>query len=511
MCENMTKSLKSFLIEADNAIESAPEQMKVAGRSIRVLIIQGPVVKGVESLLPQVEDDGGEGIGFKPPLGILYLATYLAKNSPHTVKVIDSVAERLSFEEIVEKATEFKPDVVGISAWTDFWYPAYRTGELLKQALPAVHLTYGGPHLGIYPEETLAVPFVDSVVCGDGERPFLYLCNLISNDTVDNSFNGLHFKEFGVKPGDGTFFVEGDLDALPIPDRTFLSLDNYGSVLGKRNNITTMITSRGCPHRCTFCKLNFQKNLARSAESVVEEFHQIHALGISEVEIYDDTFTWSRKRLREICEGLIEANLDIIWAVRDRVSSSSVDDGLLDLMYKAGCRRIHYGIESGVQHIIDRMQKKITLEQARKAVELAKNAKMTVLTYFMIGSLDETVEDMRKSIEFAKSLDADYAQFSITIPYAGTEMYKEGLASGLISMDYWGEYARNPVPDFVVPQLIENHADLATLKKIQKEAMRSYYFRPKYIFRELMKLGSVSEFLRKARMGIQLAESVYVK
>lgn len=507
----MAENLKDFLIKSYDAIESAPEKMKVAGRSIRVLIIQGPSAQCVKSLLPQVEDDGGEGIGFKPPIGVLYLATNLSRNSPHTVKVIDAIAERLSYEEIIEKAVEFKPDLVGISAWTDFWYPACRTGELIKQALPDIHLTYGGPHLGIYPKETLAFPFVDSVICGDGETPFLYLCNLVSNDTVDNSFNGLHFKEFGVKPAPCTFFVEGNLDALPILDRTLLPLENYGSVLGKNKHITTMITSRGCPHRCTFCKLTFQKNLARSAESVVEEFRQIHALGIREVEIYDDTFTWSRKRLSEICKSLIDAELGIIWAARDRVSSSSVDDGLLDLMYKAGCRRIHYGIESGVQRVIDRMKKRITLEQAKKAVTLAKAANMTVLTYFMFGNIDETVEDMYKTIEFAKSLDADYAQFSITIPYAGTEMYKEGLATGLISKDYWDEYARNPTPHFTIPQLIDNHADFATIKKIHGEALRSYYFRPKYILRELRKLTSMHEFLRKARMGLHLAKAVYLK
>jgi anaerobic magnesium-protoporphyrin IX monomethyl ester cyclase len=508
----VAEKLKDLLLRSGTAAETAPETMRTAKRSIRAMLIQPPTTGGVRSLLPHVSNDGGEGIGFKPPLGILYVASTLAARSQHQIKLIDAVAERLTFEQVVQRVVDYAPEVVGISAWTDFWYPSYRTAELIKQALPNVHLTVGGPHIGIYPQETLDVPFVDSVVVGDGEIPFLYLCNMVANGAVtDNSMQGLHLKAHGVKPAPDTFYIHGTLDDLPHPDRTLLPIRNYGSVLAHGRYVTTMITSRGCPHKCTFCKLNFQKNIARSAESVVDEFRQIHALGVGEVEVYDDTFTWSRKRLIAICEGLIEADLGIEWAIRDRVSASSIDEETLGLMYRAGCRRIHYGVESGAQHVIDRMKKRITLEQARRAVKVAKAANMTVLTYFMFGNLDETVEDMRKTIDFAIELNADFAQFSVTIPYAGTEMYDEARAAGFIEEDYWGRYARNPEPDFLPPKLIENNADLKTLLKVRDEAVRRFYFRPRFILKEVRGLRNLSEFVRKARMGIQLAQSVYVK
>lgn len=480
-------------------------------RPIRVVLIQPPARHGVKSLLPQVEEDGGEGIGFKPPLGILYCASTLKAQSPHEVWVIDAMAEQLDFEAIVRRVVAINPDVVGISAWTDFWYPAYRTGQLIKEALPQTHLSYGGPHLGIYPQQTLAVPFVDSVIVGDGEMPFLYLCNMVANGAVDNSVSGLHVKPHEVKLGNELFFIQGSLDELPNPDRTLLPVQNYGSVLAKGDLVTTMITSRGCPYLCTFCKLNFQKTLARSAEDVLEEFREIHALGIREVEIYDDTFTWSKKRLVEICEGLIKADFGITFAVRDRVSSQSVDPETLRLLYRAGCRRIHYGIESGVPHVIEKMKKKITVDQAARAVTLAKEAGITVLVYFMFGNLGESRDDMKRTIDFALSLDADFAQFSITIPYAGTEMYDEALAEGIITHDYWEAYASHPVPDFMPPQLIENIVDRKTLLTMRDEAVRRFYFRPRFILKELRNLRSASEFIRKARMGMQLAQSVYVK
>jgi radical SAM superfamily enzyme YgiQ (UPF0313 family) len=188
-----------------------------------------------------------------------------------------------------------------------------------------------------------------------------------------------------------------------------------------------------------------------------------------------------------------------------------VDPDTLRLLYRAGCRRIHYGIESGSQQVIDKMKKRITTEQAKRAVSLAKEAGITVLAYFMFGNLNETREDMKETIDFALSLDADFAQFSITIPYAGTEMYEEALKEGIITSDYWADYARRPTPDFVPPQLIENMVDRRTMLAMRDEAVRRFYFRPRFILKELASLRSASEFVRKARMGMQLAHSVYTK
>lgn len=499
---------RSDVLRATDLDDAVNENWVTPKRPIRILLVQPSSVGAVRSLLPQVEE-GGEGIGYKPPLGLLYVATTVNERTPHEVRVIDAQAQQLSFEDVAEQARDFRPDVVGISAWTDWWYPAYRTGELIKEAVPGCHLTYGGPHLGIYPQETLDVPFVDSVVVGDGELPFLYLCNMVANGVEDNAVPGLHFKKSGVKPGHDTFYILKDLDSLPIPDRTLLPIELYGSVLGKGEYVTTMITSRGCPYKCTFCKLNFQKTLCRSAENVLAEFRQVHALGIREIEIYDDTFTWSKKRVQEICEGIVREGIQVEWAVRDRVPNARVD--LLDKMYEAGCRRIHYGIESGVDKVLDRMQKNINTKQARRAVHMAKDAGMTVLTYFMFGNLDETLDDMKRTIDFALELDADFCEFSITIPYAGTEMYKEALASGVIKNDYWLDYARNPIPRFLPPELIEEAADLKTLIELRNAAVRRFYFRPRYLAKQVSDVSSLGEFIRKGAMGAKLFQSVYVR
>jgi radical SAM superfamily enzyme YgiQ (UPF0313 family) len=235
---------------------------------------------------------------------------------------------------------------------------------------------------------------------------------------------------------------------------------------------------------------------------VIDEMEQISGLGITEVEIYDDTFIWSQERLTRICQGIIERGINLKWAVRDRVSNISEES--LRLMRKAGCKRIHLGIESGNQRILKNIRKKITLDQARKSVYLAKKAGLKVLTYYMLGLPGETMKEALETIDFAISLDSDYAEFNIAIPYPGTEMYQNGLSTHIIPRDFWLEHARNPRPDFVLPYVYEETLTKKQLIELRNLATRRYYFRPKVVLRELASCSSLSEFSKKTRMGLTL-------
>ena len=470
---------------------------------LKIALIQPPAEHFVCSYLPQV-NASKEGIGFKPPLGLLYVATYLKHKLSENieVKVIDCLAEGLRLSDCLASVDEWSPDVVGISAWTDFWYPAFTLGKKIKENLPSCKILYGGPHTAIYPEATLDVDHVDAVIMGDGEVPFYrFVQSLLNTESDCQSGQGLHYKQAGVNKND-LFYIEKDLDHLPIPDRTFLDIKKYSSVLFKGDYSATIITSRGCPHNCNFCKLHFQKPVCRSAENVVAEFRYLESLGIKEVEVYDDTFTWSKQRARAIAEQMIKEKIKINWAIRDR--ASSYDFELLKLLKEAGCKRVHYGIESGVQRVLETMRKRVTIEQIREAVIGAKELGFEVLTYFMFGNLGETAEDMEETIKFALKLPADYAEFSVTIPYPGTDLYQMAIDQGIISHDYWGEFAKNPKPDFVIPQVIENICDKHTLIAIQRKAMRKFYLRPAYIVRELKKLSSFSELKKKMKLAFGL-------
>ena len=398
----------------------------------------------------------------------------------------------------VSEIRQFRPHVVGVTAWTDFLYDVYRCIQIAKEVDSSIHVTVGGPHVSIFAQVTLESSKCDSVIVGDGEMPFFWLVNGLSNGAVPVKRPGLHLKEHGVNEC-LKFYVHDDLDTLPFPDRTMVPYRRYHSVVSKRDFVTTMITSRGCPHRCIFCKLYSQKTLSRSAENVLAEMAQIEALGIREIEIYDDTFTWSKKRLIDICQGMVARGFKFDWAIRDRVSSPTPET--MEWLARAGCRRINFGIESGSDKTLQTIKKGITTQQAREAIRLAKQYGIEVLTYFMLGLPGETLDDMRQTIRFAKSLNPDYATFSVTVPYAGTEMYQEALTRGIIPRDFWLEYARNPEPNFVVPHFYEQHLDAAQLLEIRDRATRSFYFRPRYVWKQLRQTRSPSEIQRKGKMA----------
>ena len=479
-----------------------------AGSALRVMLIFPPDTHAVRAMYT-FEDNDHTGIGVKPPLGPMFVASYLKQNTPHEIKVIDCQISGLNEEQIRAEIRQYQPHVVGITAWTDFWYDAYCCIQIAKEVDPNIHVTVGGPHVGIYSEVTLEFSGCDSVIVGDGEIPFAWLVNGLSNGHVPTDLPGLHLKEHGVKKGHLEFYIHGDLDSLPFPDRTMLPYHRYHSVVAKSDFVTTMITSRGCPYKCTFCKLSFQKTLSRSAQDVLAEMEQIAALGIREIEVYDDTFTWSKKRLLDICKGIVERGFDFDWAIRDRVSSPNPET--MEWLARAGCRRIHFGVESGSNKTLKTIKKAINTDQAIEAVKLARKHDIQVLTYFMLGLPGETLEDMRETIRFAKRLDPDYATFSVTVPYAGTEMYHDGLAQGVIPYDYWLDFARRPTPNFIVPYFWEEYLNKEDLLRIRDEATRSFYFRPRYIFKQLWQTTNLGEIKRKGKMALGLFQASVLK
>mgnify|MGYP003976459865 CR=1 FL=1 len=469
---------------------------------MKLLLLFPPTKQSVNSHFIQTE---GEGIGSKPPLGILYIASYVLENSIHEVTVLDMMARSLDDEEIVKKIRTISPHVIGVSCWTDFWYPVYRLINLIKKNFPDVHITLGGPHVGIYPKETLSNEYVDSIIVGDGESSMLNLLNYLTYG--EPLFKEGVYLKTNPFPGEFSFHIEKNLDNLPIPARKLLPLEDYTSVLAKDSRITTMLTSRGCPFKCVYCKLNFQSTVYRSAENVIDEMEQIQEMGIRELEIYDDTFTWSEKRVEKICRGIIQRKIVLSWAVRDRVSS--ITEKTLELMKRAGCNRIHLGIETGNSEILKNIKKKITLEEAVKSVTLAKKAGLKVLTYFMVGLPGETEKEVMETIDFAISLNSDYAEFNICIPYPGTEMYLNGISRSIIPADFWHDYATNPVPDFIVPNFYEEYLSKDDMIRLSNLALKKFYFRPRVIFRELFSCSSFGEFRKKSRMGLSLAKNLF--
>ncbi len=371
----------------------------------------------------------------------------------------------------------------------------------IKKILPQTKIILGGPHINIYPQETLAIKEVDFLILGEGEQPCLDLINNINDQTKLKDVTGLAFMTGENYINTGARPLLQNLDELPFPAREITDYKRYYSTLSHTNPTTSMFTSRGCPYQCVFCDRPHRGKFfrARSAKNVVEEMLAIKKLGINEIFIYDDTFTIDRQRVIDVCREIIRLNLKINWDIRARVNT--VDEELLLLMKKAGCVRIHYGVESGVDQILINLRKGITVEMVKKAFKLTHKIGIETAGYFMLGCPGEKIDDIKATIKLAKKLKPAYAHFSVLTPFPATDIYFIGLKNGLIKKDVWREFALNPKEDFVPPVWEENFSK-DELIKLLKKAYFSFYFRPSVIWHQFLKLKSWSDFSKKFKIAL---------
>jgi radical SAM superfamily enzyme YgiQ (UPF0313 family) len=386
-------------------------------------------------------------------------------------------------ESLFSLLEQWNPEVVGITTTTLTLYDALLVAKYCKEWNHNVVTVMGGAHCSIYPQETASFPEIDYVVCGEGELPFLRVLNGVAGKILEPE-------------------IIENIDLKPFPARNLIDLSKYHSVLNKKLT-TSCITSAGCPMACTFCyQPHYGKKIRmRSAKSVVDEMEAISKMGIGEIEIMDDTFTFDRQRVIDICLDIVKRDLKIDWNIRTRVDK--VDEYLLMCMKLAGCKRINYGIESYVPETLKTLRKGFTVEQINNAVKWTKAVGIEVQGYFMLGSPDETYEQMKQTINQANKVNPDYAYYSLTSPMPGTSMYERGLKEGRYS-DYWRDFAKNPTPDFKMRLWNESTRD--EMVKIMEHGYRSFYYRPSYVLKQITKVRSIGEFTRKAKMALSMVK-----
>lgn len=439
--------------------------------------------------------------GYQPPLGLLYLASYLKQNSGHRITVIDSEAEGLDYPQLKQRIEQLRPDLVGVQALTFLLIDALKTAAIVKSYSRGIPVVFGGPHVTIYPRESLRFKDVDFVVRGEGEISFKELIDNLGNEDGMRTVSGIGFKSRDnfILTQDPSFI--NDLDRLPFPDRRFSPYQKYYSLLSRNFPITTMMTSRGCPYNCIYCERMGKKFRAVSAQKVIEEIEHCLSLGIKEIFFHDDTFTIDKKRVFDICGLIHRKGLKFDWDARVRVDTVNYD--LLSAMKKSGCRRLSFGVESGNARVLKNLRKGITIEQIRAAFAFAKKLKIQTLADFMIGSPGESKSDVLETIRFAKQLGADYAQFSVTTPYPGTDLYREALARGIVKSDTWREFALEPRCDFNPPLWTEN-LSRQELIGLLDTAYKSFYLSWKFAVKELRGIRSPKELFTKIKAGFKL-------
>jgi anaerobic magnesium-protoporphyrin IX monomethyl ester cyclase len=460
-----------------------------------------------------------------PQVSLAQLAALL--HPQYSFKIIDANAERIGWKAFTRLLDEYQPKYY----LTQLTAPTLENdmyGVFLAKARGATTLAFG-THITPIPRETLRpYPALDFALVGE---PDLTLRDLLDHlegrieqrpqaivrifERHDPAYRpafheGGSLNLHGIKGlawRDGSEIVLNfprpfiaSLDDLPFPLHEQLPLDKYRMPMIK-GPFTFIVTSRGCPAGCTYCikHVSYQFTArVRSPELMIEEMQQLKKLGINNIHMYSDLFTVSRDQVMELCQRMIDENLQIKWTCNSRVDY--VDEEMLALMGKAGCHWISWGIESGNEQILRHARKGAYPEKAERSLKWAKKAGIMNWGYFIIGLPGETEETIRQTIDFAKRLPLDIALFHVAAPYPGTPFFFEVVKEG-----WFRKGTRWEMVDMDKGTVLD-YPNLPAERILywQKRAFREWAFRPRPLLTYLkMVLSDPSTVKSALSVGFQ--------
>jgi radical SAM superfamily enzyme YgiQ (UPF0313 family) len=451
---------------------------------MRILLINPPWVRQKDNIWNNVAS-------IMPPLGLAWIAAVLEQDGHH-VRILDAHAERLDLERISSRLGSLGDfDLIGITATTALIVNALQIARITKVKYPRAHIVLGGVHPTVLPDEVLREPAVDIVVRGEGENT---MRDLAAGKPIDQ-VQGISYRgRYAIRHAPDRPLIR-DLDALPFPAYHLLPMNKYHPAPGasKRHPTISMLATRGCPGRCTFCYRIFGPRLrVRSGLKIAEEVKYLHEnFGIREICFYDDTFTVAKRQVYAFCRAIEAMGIDLAWVCFSRVDT--VDEALLRCMKKAGCHQILYGVESASPEILRNIGKRTDLERIEKNIQLTKKVGIDVRISLMLGNPGETEQTMRETLQYAIRLDPDVAMFNITTPFPGTDMFHWAEQNGYLITKNWEEY------DLAHPVM-----DLPTVsaKKIQefyRRAYRKFFLRPSYLIRRVSHITNPASFMDACR------------
>ena len=422
-----------------------------------------------------------------PPHGLAVIAACLEQVGLK-VRILDTHAMKVAMEDLkawLQTYYPTAPKFIGLTGSTLTISYAYDTAQICRELYPQAKIILGGVHATEKPQEAVTQTFVDYVIRGEGEFAFQ---ELVAGKPFAE-IRGLTYKENGRVIHNEDRELIKDLDILPMAAYHLLPMDHYFPAVGSYKNLPaiSMVTSRGCPGKCTFCYQPFGSLIRqRSPKKIFEEIqYLLRNYGIREICFYDDNFTTLKPRIRELCKMIMDAKLDFTWSCFSRVDWADLT--LLKLMRQAGLRQVMYGIESGDQQILDTIRKQTTLEKIRTANRWTKEANIEVRAAFIFGNPGETEETMKKTIDFAIELDPDVAIFNVVVPNPGTQMYEWAVKAGVLKTENWDEY------DLTKPVMTLASVSGEKVQHYYRLAYKKFYMRPSYVLKRLLKIRYLAD------------------
>ena len=445
----------------------------------RVLLVNPPYTQAT------YEDVDRKAGALQNPVLSLAMVAALPLAEGHDVRIADVELEDDPYGCLAKTLDEFRPDVVGVTGTTPMAVEMARIASMAKQHCPQATTIAGGVHVTTFPRETLQESEFDIVCIGEGD---FTLRDILACERL-HDVPGIAFKRDGEVVATEPRPLLGDLDELPMPAWQLYDISRYihTSKLVERESPTGLLeTSRGCVFKCVYCNKNIfgRRFRCKSPARVVDEIERMLDAGFREIHIEDDGFSTKLDNAKAICDEIVRRGLKFPWTLINGIRVDRTDQELCDRLAAAGCYQVAFGLESGNQDVLDRIQKGITKDQIRVAVPMARKAGLETFAFFMLGLPGDTEQSMQDTIDFSCELPLDIAKFAITIPLPGTAMFDEYDAQGLILTKDWAEYLFH---DTTKP--VYNHPNLEwdTIVRYYKRAYRQFYFRPGFIARRVTK------------------------
>ncbi|MDO8785477.1 MAG: radical SAM protein [Syntrophales bacterium] len=461
---------------------------------MKILLVYPPI-----SLWERYSSDIGHSGGRQIPLGIYYLASYV-RQAGHDVCVIDGEAHGMTVSAVVSKVLEYRPDIVGISSTTVAFHRALETAREIKAHTPDIPVVVGGPHVTAVREDVLSHPEIDFAVFGEGEETLKDLLNTLASGGNVSLVKGLAFRN-GVMPTINAPrpFIE-DLDSIPFPAYDLISdfrLYNPPPTNYKSLPVANVVTSRGCPNRCTFCGHSvFGRTFRqRSPENIAAEIELLyHHYLVREIAFVDDTFTILPERIFDLFRILNHKSIRFPWTCMSRINTVVFET--IKFMKDQGCWHISFGIESGNADILRLIRKDISLAETKKVVGWCRQLGIRTKGFFIIGHPGETLTTIDQTIRTALDLPLDDVVVTLNTPLPGTEQYQTATDYGSMERGNWSRFNMwNPV---FVPKGLTKEILLGK----HREFYRRFYLRPRIIRRYALSFLSRAG-LRRALSVIQ--------
>jgi anaerobic magnesium-protoporphyrin IX monomethyl ester cyclase len=473
-----------------------------------VCLINPPEILRVWAGIPKAH---AHGVYCFPPLGLMYLQAAVEKRSNYRVEIIDPVVDNLSYIEFEEMLKKQPLDFVGIGVYTHSLPDVQMTINLVLKLNPKATIVIGGPHCAMFPEYAMGLKGIDAMVTGDGEESFLEMIQNYDNGKDFSGIKGIWWKDdTGAVVKNETRNSVKNMTAYPWPDRRRTRYKDYYLPGTKQPMVTTAITSRGCPHSCPFCLTYKKQYRIRDIDNILDEIEDCVSMGITEVHFIDDLFTPNSQWVLKFCDAIEKRSLKFSWGYKTTIAGTTREQ--IRRCNETGCTKIHFGVESANNEGLDSFGKHCDTDDVHRVFRWCREESVRSVAYIMLaGPHERTMAQAIDNLDEMLKLDAEFAVFAVYSPYPGTDAFEDGAKLGLYPADCWDRLMRDPLCGVEVPVSWEEHLNKAEILDLLKIAHRKFYFRPKFIARQILNLKTTSELKRLSQGALSLVKLELLK